>query len=83
MASNDQQQDGDWREYRRLVLGELKRVNDNIETLERKIESFRQEDIQKIKVDIAMLQVKSGLWGGASGLLAALGVVLMSVVKNG
>jgi hypothetical protein len=70
---------GDWREHRLLILAELKRISDSISALENRLDEFRSEEIQKIKVDIAMLQVKASLWGGVWG--AGLSAIVALVVK--
>lgn len=44
-----------WNEYQKLVLNELERHNKLIESI--------RYDLSDIKTEIAMLKVKSGLWG--------------------
>ena len=48
------QQNG-WHEWSRHVLAELERLNVNCERMQKGMESLR--------LDVAMLKVKSGLWG--------------------
>jgi hypothetical protein len=72
---------GDWREHRLLILAELKRISDSILSLEARLDDFRSEEIQKIKVDIAMLQVKSGIWAGIVSGIISLAVVLFKLIK--
>lgn len=62
-----------WGEYRRLILANLERIERDIGAINAKVDQFQ--------VDIAMLRVKSGVWGGASGLLVALGAVLLQFLK--
>jgi len=50
---------GSWERDQRLVLSELKRNTDRIELL--------RTDNGGLKIEIAMLKVKSGLWGIAAG----------------
>lgn len=69
-----------WREYRRLILAELERINISINDINKKIEQFRSDEIAQIKVAIAMLQVKSGVWGAAAGLIVAVGAALLKYV---
>ena len=64
-----------WNEYSRLVLAELERLNVNYEKLE--------DGIISIKVDIAKLQVKSGVWGLAGGAISVLVTVLFLLLKGG
>lgn len=56
-----------WGKYQRLVLAELERHNRWLASLDSKLDDLR--------VDMAMLRVKSGLWGAAAGL-AAVAVML-------
>ena len=44
-----------WSEYEKLVLNELERHNNLIEGI--------RKDVSDIRSEIAMLKVKSGLWG--------------------
>ncbi len=50
-----------WPEYRRLVLAEL-------ETLGKRADSHSKE-LQELRSDIAMLKVRSGLWGATAGAI--------------
>ncbi len=54
----------DWNEYSRHVLNELKRLNKNIENIDR-----GQREIEK---DIVKLQTKATMWGGIGGFVIAL-----------
>ena len=61
-----------WSEYEKLVLNELERHNNLIEGI--------RKDVSDIRSEIAMLKVKSGLWGmlGATIPLAiAIGLKLI------
>lgn len=53
----------DWADYRRLLLAEIKRLNEHQEKVE--------TEIQKLKVQLAVLQVRAGLTGLVGGALAA------------
>ena len=56
--------------------------------IERELE--RQGDVQEemrtmlqaISVEVAMLKVKSGIWGGIAGLVPALGLLIYFIIKN-
>jgi hypothetical protein len=65
--------DNGWLEYRRLILAEIERINRGIQDIGEKLERLRSEDLNEVKIDIAMLQVKSGAWGALAGLCVALG----------
>ena len=54
-------ENGDWREYKKLVISEIDRLSDHIGSLEGKIDHLRG--------DVVMLKVKSGIWGLFAGLI--------------
>lgn len=72
-----------WFEYRRLILSELKRISDDISEVNAKIDRLRSDEIGKLKVDVAMLQVKAGMWGALGGLGTALGAYLLTRIGSG
>jgi len=55
---------GEWNEYSKMVLHELKRLNDGVEKLE-----LGQRQIEK---DIIKLQAKATIWGSVGGFIIAL-----------
>jgi hypothetical protein len=69
-----------WGEYRMLVLAELKRLTEAIADVKEKIDELQSRDISELRSEIAILKLKSGMWGliaGAiPGMIAALYVVL-------
>jgi hypothetical protein len=73
-----------WSENRKLILRELERFGDDINSIREDFGRFRQEDIASIKTDIALLKLKSSLWGavlgGASGLLVTAGAILLRLI---
>jgi hypothetical protein len=69
-----------WTEYRRLILAELQRINAAVAEVDHKVDRMRSDDISQLKVEVAMLQVKAGVWGGAAGLLITLAAVLLKYV---
>jgi len=74
-----------WTEYRQLILSELERLQGNIIDLGNKIDRNYhdyQTEISKIKIDVAMLQVKSGVWGAVAGLLVTLAAVFLRFIGN-
>jgi hypothetical protein len=58
-----------WEEYRRLVLSELERITRDIGFINEKIERVRQEDLAKIKLDLALLKFQSALYGSIAGVV--------------
>ena len=61
--------DEDWNEYRRLVLAELKRLTERIDTL--------TDRIARMESSMAVLQFRSGLIGA---LLGALGGAIPAII---
>ena len=59
-----QQDPNGWSDYQHFVLAELKRIGDGMTRIGDKLDS----EILDVKVEIATLKVKAGLWGlvGAS-----------------
>ena len=63
-----------WSEWGKYVLKELERLNDCYEE--------QQKIMQRIQVEIAMLKVKSSVWGGMAGLIPSLGLLIYYMIKN-
>jgi hypothetical protein len=62
-----------WESYQKMVLTELQDLkNANRET---------QKEITLTRIEVEKLKVKSGIWGAAAGLLASVGVAVVSVFK--
>jgi hypothetical protein len=80
-VSPDRLGDG-WDEYRRLVLGEITRISTALDTMNVKLERFHTDEIAQLKVDIAMLQVKSGVWGAIAGVTVALGAFFLKYMTG-
>lgn len=54
-------QDNGWNEWSKHVLAELERLNGCYDTI--------SDSVNKIHVEIAMLKVKSGIWGAIGGFI--------------
>ncbi len=61
-----------WSEYQKLVLSELERLSDWLESAEKRINELRLE--------VAILKVKSGIWGLMGGLIPVLIYLVIEVV---
>ena len=83
-APGDEQ---DWYQYRRLILSRLDDLGKSIDEVNVKIDAMHRDEITRLKVDVAMLQVKAGIWGGGigglSGVAAAIGTMLLVASKGG
>ncbi len=74
----------DFSEYRRLILTELERLNTSIMALATKLELFRNVEISSLQVQVAMLQVRAGLFGAIGGAIGgAIVVALITKVLGG
>ena len=67
-----------WSAYQKLVLSELEDHSRGLSELAGELKQLRTKDITDIKVEIAMLKIKAGLWGAGAGaipgLIAAFGI---------
>ncbi len=63
---NTSNQVTEWRDYSKLVLEELRRLNECYESLSH---SFNKE-IKDITVELAVLKLKAGVWGLLGGAIA-------------
>ena len=64
----------DWAEYQKLVLAEWERHGKLISEIDTKI--------SEIRIELAMLKVKSGIWGAAAGLISVLVFVLYQLMSK-
>jgi len=62
-----------WNEWSRHVLSELERNNDELKELRTALEGIR--------VEIATLKVKAGVWGAAAGLIPTIAAGLFFVLR--
>ena len=70
---------GDWSEYRRLVLSELAKLHEDLRALNKEIMRVRTDltnqivsvraEISQVRADLRIQQVKSGLWGALAGTI--------------
>lgn len=67
-----------WQEWSKFVLKELKRLGDAYE----KLNDNMGKDISKIKAEIAILKVKSGVYGLVGGAILV-GIFLLSRLIGG
>ena len=84
-----------WLESRRLIITQLKSMDDAIRALTEKIErqsdvarerivvvaTDTQKDLADLRVRIAMLEVSAKIWGGVIGLVGgSLGTLILDVL---
>lgn len=66
--------DNGWNEWSKHVLAELERLNECYNGV--------NSQLQKIHVEIAMLKVKSGMWGAIGGCIPLLIMVIMYLASK-
>jgi hypothetical protein len=82
-----------WGEYRKLILAELERLSRCIGDVDRKLDSFRGDDMSKLRAEMAEIRLglatlrttvdlKSGVWGAIGGAIpAAIAALIWYVSK--
>lgn len=79
---SDQPSNGEWREYRRLVLAELRRLDEALQSTESKLLEELKEmrnDQQETNNALAALQAKAGLLGFLAGLIVSVVSLLIKM----
>lgn len=69
-----------WGEYRRLILAEIERINKGMVELNNKMDAnseSRFSETSQIQVEIAMLKVKSGIFGAMTGGFSAATILFL------
>ena len=69
-------------EYRDAVFEAFRQVREDIKDLKRDIREVKDGAITDMKVDIAMLQVKAGVWGLIGGCIPVAIYVILSAIKK-
>lgn len=72
-----------WGEYKLLVLDQLEKLTNRIASLESKVDVFRADDMAGVKVEIALLKQKAGLWGAIAGLVPSALAALIWYLSHG
>lgn len=63
-----------WSAYERLVMNKLETLEDRVDGLD--------EKLTLIRIDVAQLKVKAGIWGAAAGMIPAI-VTALAVLIGG
>lgn len=66
---------GEWTNYQRLVLSELERHDEHLQQI--------AKHLTDVKLEIAMLKVKSGVWGALAGLIPVIVLVVVEILRRG
>lgn len=69
----DFQQNGDWVQYRRMIMSALERLEGQMESLSEKIDTrdgSRSREIADLRVAVGMLQAKTVIYGVVASIVA-------------
>lgn len=72
-----------WGEYTRLTARELERLEKALKEANEKLDRIRTDDMSLVKVEIATLKVKAGMWGAVAGAIPALVAILWYLFTKG
>jgi len=75
-----------WTKYQKLVLNELERLSGCHDKMNNKMDNFQEQigtKIGEVRIEIAMLKVKSGIWGLMGGLIPVLVLILVNHFTRG
>lgn len=67
-----------WTLYQKLVLADLERHSKDLKAINEEL----KEHMRKVEVEIAMLKVKSGIWGLAGGMIPVAVVLVLEFLKK-
>jgi len=77
--------DNGWNEYKKLVMDKLDNYKEDLVSIFNKLEVMNKDNADKhakVLSEISALKVKSGIWGGLSGAVSAIGAMLMAWVMS-
>ena len=63
-----------WSQYEKLVMAELKRLNEAVECV--------TTEVVSIRVEIAMLKVKAGMWGAVGACIPIIMLLAIEFLKQ-
>lgn len=83
-----------WRDYQKLVLNELQRLDSSFETLTARIETAIKHErgnrmqverqfnaeLQRLSIEVHGLKIKAGIWGLLGGLIPVLTALMLKQI---
>lgn len=75
------EEQGGWGEYRMLILQELKQLHEEVKDVKSSLTALSFE-LSAVKAQIAVLQVKSGVWGFFAGAVPSAAAVVYAIFKT-
>lgn len=78
MPPTNRGRDGGFDEYRHLIMETLERLQRGITAIDVKVDSLRTQEVEALKIDVAMLKVRASIYGALAGSLggAIMGVLI-------
>lgn len=76
--------DDNWSNWKKFVLSKLDELQQSVASQSMSIDEKNQkvvETLQEIKLEIAMLKLKSGLWGAFAGGISAAVAAVIALLK--
>lgn len=77
MAATD-----NWSEWREYVLHSLERIEESGKATSAEVQAIRAKDIAALKLEIALLKVKSGFWGAVGGAIPVAALLLLEYFRG-
>ena len=68
-----------WTVWKKSVLSDTADAKKEGKQLRRDFSDFKTEVVSELKVIKSQMSIRAGLWGAATGLLGAIGVVLIFI----
>lgn len=73
-----------WNQYAKHVLAELQRLSSSSQTHAEVLNETKLEfikEIQAIRIEIAMLKIKAGIWGLVAGAIPPIAIILIWTIR--
>ena len=85
MAAGDERRDARsaWERDRTLILHRIEECQKTVVDLEAELKRVRLEDLVAVRIEIAKLTVKAGIWGAIGGAIPVAVGLLLGWLKRG
>ena len=74
--------DEEWKKFRAEQDFRYRENQAMIQQIQTRISDVREIDIPSLRVEVAMLKVKAGVWGAAAGLIPVVGFLLTKLLTH-
>lgn len=72
----------EWEKIGSHILMELKRLNKTCHEMTEQIANIHKDDIPNLKIEVAMLKVKAGIWGLMGGAIPLVITILLKYFSD-